>query len=214
VTFDLLTPAGATVASWSTSTASNGSYALQDVPSGSWLLAARLSFDSVPQLYRGIDCDTSNGFNLSGCPFAQATPLQVADQSTLSGIDFSLRRTGTRSVRVVDDISGLPVPGVSIDVWDSAGRHVATSVTDSEGRAYAGIASGTSGSYALSTDNALGYRDEVYDNIGCAIGSVFFGGCALTGYTPVVLPSASTAPPITIGLSRRDELFIDGFEPR
>jgi 5-hydroxyisourate hydrolase-like protein (transthyretin family) len=214
VTFDLLTPAGVTVASGNIFTNEDGRYRLEDVPSGSWLLGARLGFDSVPQLYRGIDCNTSNGFNFAGCPFAQATPLQVGDQSTLSGIDFTLRRGSTRGVRVVDDATGLPIPGVSIDVWDTAGRHVGTSTSDGDGRAYASVMGGTIGPFAVSTDNALGYRDEVFDNIGCAIGSVFFGGCALTGYTPIVLPATSTTPPITIGLSRRDELFIDGFEAR
>jgi hypothetical protein len=214
ITLDLLTPAGTAVATWNTSTAMDGSYVLQDVPPGSWVLAARSGIDAFPQLYREIDCVNSNSFTLIGCPFAQATSLQVPAQSTTSGIDFSLRFRSTQVVQVVDNETSAPIPGVSVDLWDSAGRHVGTSVTDSMGRAFARQNNFATGMYAVSTDNALGYRDEVFDNIACAVGSAYRGTCPLTGYMPVTLPATATTPAIAIGLSRRDELFVDGFESR
>jgi len=65
----------------------------------------------------------------------------------------------------------------------------------------------------LSTDNDRGLINEVWQDIPCPAGSVFFGSCALTGFTPVTLPAAANAPEIVWSLGRSLPLFADGFEP-
>jgi hypothetical protein len=41
---------------------------------------------------------------------------------------------------------------------------------------------------------------------------VFFGTCALTGYTPVLFPAPANAPEIVIRLARPVSIFSGSFE--
>lgn len=212
--FTVMTLGGTIVMESSARSLPGGRYRLDDVPVGTWLVASGGSFASIdiPQIYSGINC--TPGVGVSACPIASATPVTVGSGQVVADIDFAVRRMGARSVRVVDDLTGTPIPGIIVDTWDTVGRQVDTRTTDSNGRAlvFVNATGNPPRDYALSTDNSMGYVNEVHQGISCPFGSVFFGTCGLTGYTPVSLPAPVDAPEITFGLSRSPLIFRDGFE--
>jgi hypothetical protein len=127
-------------------------------------------------------------------------------------IDFAPRRNGSRRVRVLAARTGQPIPGVAIDLWSANGQRVDTIVSNDDGYAYPTAPQTTPADYRLSTYNTLGLVEQVYPNILCPQGSVYFGLCSLTGGTPVTFPSSSTVPMI-FTMGNADDIFSSGFEP-
>jgi hypothetical protein len=80
---------------------------------------------------------------------------------------------------VTDAGTGLPIAGLTVSGYNTAGTLVTSSTTDALGGyfLYTGIAPGT---YFLRTGNNLGYVNELYDNIPC-------NTCTVTTGTPVVV---------------------------
>jgi hypothetical protein len=212
----LLGATGNIVASWSAYPGSDGRFTVTDVPNGSWLVAATADYFGgyLPQLYPGVDCPASTGGNsFASCPLAQATPVQVQAGAVITGIDFALRRNGSRVIRLLNAFDDTPLAGVMVDVWNANGQRVDSRATDATGRAYSvGTAGGVTAAHALSTDNSQGLINEVYQDLECANGSVFFGTCALTGYTPVMFPAPAGAPDIVIRIARPVPIFGGSFE--
>jgi hypothetical protein len=215
--FNLVRPDGSVAASWSGYTSSvDGRYTLQDVPSGTW----RIAYYSDPyygfqsQLHAGVDCAAvAYGPSFAACPLAQATPVVVQNGSVITDIDFNLRRSGSHVVRMLNAFDDTPLAGVMIDVWNAGGQRVDSRATDASGRAYPVGGPGTTlASYALSTDNDQGLVNEVYQDITCPNGSVFFGSCALAGYTPVLFPAPAGSPEIVWRIARPVPIFGGNFE--
>jgi hypothetical protein len=214
-TIHLLTATGATAASWSLFLGQDGRYTINDVPTGTWRVAAfgDTFTGFVPQIYSGIDCPAATSGSFVSCPIAQATPVITSAGSSPGGIDFALRRLGSHVVRVLNAFDDTPLSGVMIDVWNGLGQRVDSRATNAAGLAYPGTTtSGTAVGHALSTDNNQGLINEVYQDIECANGSVFFGTCALTGFTPVLFPAPAGAPEIVIRVARPVPIFDGNFE--
>jgi hypothetical protein len=206
---------GSVAASWSAVSDLDGRYSITDVPAGTWRVAyiGDAFYGYIPQLFSGINCPNANYSSFAGCPLAQAAPIDVAPGADITGIDFDLRRTGSQVVRVLYAFDESPLPGVMVDVWNAAGQRVDSRPTDAQGRAYpVGTANSTAAPHALSTDNTAGYINEVYQDIECPNGSVFFGSCALAGYTPVVFPAPQGAPEIILRIARPVPIFGGNFE--
>jgi len=193
----------------------DGRYVADDVTTGTSLVALRADSQSVvPLIWRGIECPSAAfGGAWTACALDQAEPIAIAAGELRAGIDFDLRANGSQRVRVLGTKNGQPLAGVIVDVWDANGLRVDTRTTGSDGRAYPTVPQTVSAPYALSTDNDRGLINEVWQDIPCPAGSVFFGSCALTGFTPVTLPAAANAPEIVWSLGRSLPLFADGFEP-
>jgi hypothetical protein len=211
----LVRPDGSVAASWSAFGNADGRYTIVDVTPGTWRVAylADSFYGFVPQMYPGINCPGASSFSFAGCALGQATAIDVAASAAVTGIDFDLRRTGSQVVRVLYAFDESPLPGVMVDVWNAAGQRVDSRLTDAQGRAYpVGTANSTAAPHALSTDNTAGYINEVYQDIECPNGSVFFGSCALAGYTPVVFPAPQGAPEIILRIARPVPIFGGNFE--
>lgn len=215
--FNLVRPDGSAAVSWTGYfSTSDGRFTLQDVPSGTW----RIAYYSDPyygyqsQLHAGVDCAAvAYGPSFAACPLAQATPVVVQNGSQITDIDFNLRRSGSHVVRILNAFDDTPLAGVMIDVWNAGGQRVDSRATDANGRAYpVGGTSTTLASYALSTDNDQGLVNEVYQDIACPNGSVFFGSCALAGYTPVLFPAPAGSPEIVWRIARPVPIFGGNFE--
>lgn len=213
----LVLPDGRIATNLAASSDAQGRYTVTDVPPGTWRVAYLTDFSGsyYAQIFRGVDCAVSGGAtSFAGCPLAQATPVDVVGSAGLTGIDFDVRRNGSAAVRVLYAFDDAPLPGVSIDVWNAAGQRVDSRVTGADGRAYpTNIVGFTPAPHALSTDNTAGYINEVYQDIDCPTGSVFFGSCALTGYTPVQLPAPVGSPEIIWRIARPVPIFGGNFEP-
>lgn len=115
---------------------------------------------------------------------------------------------------VTSSVRGRNLEGVLIDVWDESGEHLDSVVTGANG-GYHSI-SPCQPYYAcrvlISTANADGFTDEVYDDISCPDGPAFHDLCDVT-------PGTSTAIGAdTLGENRADfrldgdALFVSGFE--
>lgn len=211
--FQLFTPSGQQVASFAASVGQGGVITLNDVPPGTYLLAATL-VDHVAQLHPFVDC--VSGSVPAGCPLATATPITVTSGATVTGIRFHLRRSGgALPVRVRSAADATPLSGVPIDIWNLAGIRVGVESTRFDGIAWIGrpsqFQSGPLQAF-LSTDNQQGFIDEVYDNRRCPNGPAFLGLCPLTGGTIVTIPETGTAGQLEIQLDPRDDLFTNGFE--
>jgi hypothetical protein len=210
----LLRPDGSSPFTYSVSLDALGNFLLQDVPPGAWRVGLTGLFDLVPQVFRDIDCAAaqSNGAFMN-CNMAQATILDVASGVQTNGVDFSVRRSGAQPVRVLNAFDEQPLSGIVIDTWTDLGQRTDSRTTDASGRTWVTGASYPGATpHALSTDNNAGFINEVYQDIECANGSVFFETCALTGFTPVQLPAASNAAPIVIRIARPIPIFGGNFE--
>lgn len=163
----------------------------------------------MPQVFRDIDCVAAQSDGaFMNCNMAQATALNVASGAQAIGVDFSVHRFGAQPVRVLNAFDDVPLRGIVVDTWNELGQRTDSRTTDAEGRTWVtGASFESEAPHALSTDNSAGYINEVYMDIECTNGSVFFETCALTGYTPVQLPAAADAAPIVIRIARPISIF-------
>lgn len=183
-------------------------YELSDFAPGRYFVGARLG-GYFTQLADGINC--SDDLSYSGCALASVRAYELADQDVV--IDFDMVPYGSRRVVVRDADSLTPLAGVGVDWWSTSGELLGTAVTQSDGRANVG--SPHVSQVVLSTDNYIGYVDQVYNAISCPHGSAFRGGCSLSGAAELAMPNTDPAAADLVISLRKDgsaEIFADGFE--
>lgn len=214
--FTLLNPSGTAINGVYARTQLNSNdYLIEDVQAGSYRIAVRAD-STVPQIYNGINCISAQNGPFTGCNITAAQPVIVQNTSATTGIDFHLIKRGARHVRVVNSL-GLPIAGVALDVWNENLTRVTSNLTNANGDAQVGpppYSSTNTTGYYISTDNELGYRDEVYNNLACPAGSAFYGLCSVAGGALVQFSTNELHPPITIQLEEVGRLFNNGFESR
>ena len=137
------------------------------------------------------------------------SPITVALGETTAGIDFELMLRGGLAGSIVALDTGLPLPGVAVDVWAADGSHVAATATNVAGSYAVDLSSGT---YYVSTDNGQGYVDEVYDGLRCPSGPAILGLCDPRAGDPIpVIGEEPVVTGIDFALAER-LIFEDGFE--
>ena len=200
-----------------------GRYEAVDILPGTHLFAARTAqpYENFRrQLFSGIDCPVSLVYNPD---YADCMPAPVAPISLISGesnntVDFYFTPHRSRLVRAVDDATGQPLADVVIDIWALDGTWLNSARTKPNGIYAVGQNSSIGQEpYAvkLSTDNGLGYLNEVYYDHDCAPGSsAFLGTCSLAGAAAVLVsdPSQTLFPMIEFRLRSADPLFKSDFE--
>lgn len=193
---------------------SSGDYRLVDLMPEPVRLGMHGYSQVFPSIYPGIICERPQPFSgtFANCP--GGTPLLVPVGGELTNIDFTAVLSDSRVVQVRRLDTGLPVVGAAIDYWSVDGFWRGAAMTNAQGIArvedYPGPVD-----LILSTSNAVGLIDEVYNNIACPDGPAFFGLCSLAGATPVSSwPAGPTTPPLQIVLmpQNSDLLWVDGFE--
>ncbi len=148
--------------------------------------AGTLNFSGyIDELYNDISCPGGS------CTVTNGTPILVT-VGTTTGIDFGLTLGGRISGRVTDVATGLPLPSVSVWVYSSGGARVTDGRTDGSGvyTSYSGLPSGM---YYARTSNALGYVDELHNDISCP--------CSVAGGTPISVAVGTTTTGIDFGLA-------------
>jgi 5-hydroxyisourate hydrolase-like protein (transthyretin family) len=166
------------------------------------------------ELFDDIPCWTVSP---SGCDPTKGTPVEVSLGQIRRFVDFSLQpaqisappppETGISGV-VTDIVTGDPISRVIIDIWDSTTLdHVESVVTDEQGSYIAEI---DEGSYYVSTDNAMGWNNLIWDEYQCQQGSAFDGGCEpeLGNLVTVVADEVTSG----VDFAMSGVLFEDGFE--
>jgi len=198
--------AGGTIASTSTDAA--GNYALDDLPPGTYFMAATSggAAQYISQLWQHIDCPDT-------CPPTTGTPLPLAQSVIQDDIDFRLVRQNAVVGRVTD-ASNQPIGGVLIDLFNATtGAYAGTGATDAQG--YYGAGPNNPGNaYFVATDSGGAYIDQVNAGIKCPNGSAYFGLCSLTGATGVALTYFNTQPVVVnFRLDVTGTIFANGFDP-
>lgn len=173
-----------TTSSW---TDSSGEYISPGVEPGTHYARVSNASGYLDELYDDIPC-------VGSCDISAGTPISVAANSTVDGIDFELNKGGTISGRVTDSASGLGILQVRVDIYDSNGSFFTSVYTDpSGGYTTTGIPGGT---YYVSTFNRLGFLDELYDDMLCEM------GCDITGGHPVTVVVGETTGGVDFALVR------------
>ncbi len=135
--------------------------------------AAAQSFEFADELYDEIPCE---GF----CDPAEGTPIAVSLNTVTSDIDFTLDRKGVISGRVTHAVTGEPVGGVFVKIYDANGVEVSGGFSGSGTGEY--VAPGLDPGVHFAVANGLTFFiDELYDEMPCA------DGCDPTSGTPIAV---------------------------
>jgi hypothetical protein len=140
------------------------------------------------ELYNGIPCPGG------ACSVTTGTPIVVTAGAPATRIAFALAAGGRIGGAVTDAGTGLPVAGTRVRVYDSAGRSVASEITDASG-AWATSTGLPSGTYYARTESAPGHVDELYDDVPCPLGV-----CTVTGGTAIPVTAGETTSGIDFRL--------------
>lgn len=172
-------------------TASDGSFTLRGLPTGSYFVRASREYygSHAGELYNNIPCEPS-------CTVTTGTPVAVANGSSLTGIDFALERLGGIS-GTVTKAGGGALAHAGILVYDENGNLVQESWSGDLGQYYVqGLAPAT---YFVKA-SAMGYAPEVYDNVPCD------SGCDVTTGTPVTVDPGTATTGIDFALQPRGRI--------
>jgi len=160
----------------STLTASDGTYTLSDLATGSYKVGFVPGGNYVPQFYNGR------------ATLAAADPVPVTAGSATSGINAALAGGGQITGTVTDASTSAPVAGVFVQVYDSGGNPVASGLTATDGTyTIAGLATG---SYKVGFAPGGTYRPQFYN-----------GKATLAAADPVSVTAGSTTSGIDAALA-------------
>lgn len=184
----------------SSTTDGGGSYDIDDLPPGDYYVTTENSLGYLDEIYDELPC-LGGG---SSCDPTKGTAVEVTANGTTQ-VNFVLQLYGAISGTVTDAATGEPLAGILVQAWSSQGGLVDTGLSGASGNYLLSVGPGT---FHVSTANAFGFIDEVYDGIDCA------GVCD---------PSAGAS--ISVALSGDDtvatgidfalvdaRIFADGFE--
>jgi len=117
---------------------------------------------------------------------------------------------GIRGV-VTNAVTGAPLPGVLVDVWRRSDGGLVTTVAASASGVF--FAELEAGKYYVSTANAAGYIDEVWQRVYCFGGSAFSGACNPKDAQIIEVEDGNVTDGIDFRLGLlEDLLYRDGFE--
>ena len=118
----------------------------------------------VTELYPNALCQYGTAYyNISGCNTAQATPITVTTDATITGIDVALGH-GQQISGSVRDGSNQPIPSAGVTLYSSSGTQLGYDNTDSAGRySFAAL---PAAAYSLLAQ-ASGYGSQIYDHVAC-----------------------------------------------
>ncbi|HLA75990.1 MAG TPA: hypothetical protein VJU18_00265 [Vicinamibacteria bacterium] len=111
----------------------------------------------------------------------------------LFGLGSAAAHAGAIQGTITSAATTAPIESVSVNVYSATGQYVAGDATDALGAySVSGLADGT---YFARTNNALGYVDELYDNVAC------LGYCTVTNGTAIVVSGGATIVGIDFALN-------------
>jgi hypothetical protein len=184
VTVQAFNSAGTQVGTATTN--ARGDYLIQGLVSGTYYARTTNTQNLINEAYNNIACGL-------GCTVTTGQPIVVTAPGTTTGIDFALAEGGRIAGTVRDAVTMAPIANTTVSIFSATGVFVTSVVTNHAG-GYATWAGLPSATYFARTTNALGYTDELYDNIGCL-------GCTVTTGTPIGVVAGATTGGIDFGLT-------------
>ncbi|HJQ68390.1 MAG TPA: carboxypeptidase regulatory-like domain-containing protein [Blastocatellia bacterium] len=139
----------------------------------------------IDEVYNNITC--------LSCNPTSGTPVSVTAGMTTSGISFGLVAGGRISGTVTSSATSAPISNLNVEIFDASGFGVSGGFTDGAGN-YISSKGLTPGTYYARTRNALGFIDEVYNNINCL-------NCNPTSGTAITVTAGMTTSGINFALA-------------
>ena len=141
-----------------------GAYSFSGLPAGTYYVTTTGNDRYRHEAFNDIPCvDTS----CDSVP-ASATPVPVALGTVTSGRDFDLVQAGHVRGRVTSSATGLPLQGVTVNLYQRGGSGVLVARDTTDVRGHFFFHSLPNGSYVAFTSNTLGYVNKIHSNIACA----------------------------------------------
>jgi len=139
-----------------------GAWQVGNLAAGDYFVRTRNTLGLGDELFDDIVC--------SGCDVTGGTALGLAPGEQRTGVDFGLLPAGGIAGTVEGD--GQSLVGVEVQVFNAAGTRVGSDTTGSDGGwQVLGLADGD---YFVATESAIGFVDEIHNNVvcepGCAAG--------------------------------------------
>lgn len=166
-----------------------GLYTIFGLPAGTYYLRTLNNFEYIDQLYSGIQCAFQN------CNATSGTPVTVTNGATTPNINFTMQRGGRISGVVTNAANSLGLVGASVRFYDANGTFVSSADTFGGGNYVSGTGLPT-GTYFARTSNTLGYLDQLYSGLSCAL------GCRPSSGTPINVTDGSNTNNINFGLQK------------
>ncbi len=155
----------------SASTASDGSYSVGGLRTGSYRVSFGATAGYQSEWYSGKDS------------LVNATPVAVTEGATTTGIDAALKPGGGIAGTVTDAVSHTPLSGMSVTAYTTAGSFLASATSEANG-AYS-LGGLGAGSYVVAFGSGSAYVLQYYN-----------GAAAFANATPVTV----TASGVTSGI--------------
>ncbi|MEM7585320.1 MAG: carboxypeptidase regulatory-like domain-containing protein [Acidobacteriota bacterium] len=174
-------------------TDSAGTYAFSGLATGTYFVATDVGSSFLDELYDDLPCP---GGAPTGCDATSGSPIAVAPNATVSGIDFALESAGTLGGIVTDVDTGLPLSNLRVELWNESAQFVQSRSTNDQGSYQ--FTSLAPGNYFVTTDNFQGYLDELYDDLPCLNGAP--AGCEPDKGTPIPIVANSVVTGIDFQL--------------
>jgi protocatechuate 3,4-dioxygenase beta subunit len=168
-----------------------GAYAIGGLLDGDYV-AHTETYDHVNEVFDDIPCP---GYSWT-CDLSAGTPIAVALDAIVSGVDFALDRFGAISGTITHALTSDPVISAEVRIFNSDGNSVDWSYTSSTGvYVFNRLPAGT---YFVATDIDGNFVDELYDGLACPEGPG--SGCDPTTGTPVAVALNTTTTGIDFSL--------------
>lgn len=173
---------------------STGVYTVQGLNPGTYFAKVD-NYLFTPQLYDGVPCAWD-------CEITTGTPVIVELGGTTTSIDFELVGRGSIEGTLRDAMTGSPLSGKYVKVWNEADKYCTSTQTDGAGHyVFSNLPSGT---YFVVTDlgsiyPSAAYLDELFRDIPCLGGAP--SGCDPIKGEPVVVGPGVTVSGIDFDLT-------------
>ncbi len=186
VSVHVLTQSGLEVAVATTS--GSGLYTVSGLAQGFYYVYASAGGNYIEELYYNQWCTYS-----CASSFYYGTPVYVADGQTTGNINFSLEQYATISGNVIDQVSGAPISGAYVNLYNATNNFFVNATTTAANGSYlfTHVLPGTYYVYAASNNHV----DELYNNLPCEDSS-----CDFSLGNAVTLASGSTINDINFSL--------------
>jgi hypothetical protein len=168
----------------SATTGNSGRYVTTGgLAAGNYFVKASASGGLISALYKTQSAAPHN-INCPACSPLTGSAVAVTGNQTTADIDFALNPGSLITGTVLDAASGVPLSGITVNLFDSTNGAVVFASTDSSGRYNSG--SGLpAGNYYARTSNSQGYINQIYSAV-----------CPGNGFC---LPNSGTAIPVALG---------------
>lgn len=178
VALELLDARGAIVNTVTTS--ASGNYGFSALAAGNYYLVSRNTPGFVDVAFPNAPCPAS-------CNGLAGSAIAVSAGATTGSINLALSAGGSISGTVRNSANNLPIPGATVQVYNSSAVPVAQIATNPSGNYE--LANVADGNFFVRTQNSLGFINEVFVNRACGGYCDILNGDAVTisGGVPVGL---------------------------